>query len=215
MEHTFDIYTVIVQISVLVFSVVMHEVSHGFMDYKLGDPTAKDLGRLTLNPLPHIDPMWSILIPAILIFTHSGVVFGAAKPVPFDPRYFKHQRRDIMLTSLAGPVSNLLLAAAAAVIMILVRLIPGFSLVGLYVVLIQIIAINIFLAIFNLVPIPPLDGSKVLAYFLPPAAELAYMRLQPVGMIILIALAFTGTLNIILSPIAGFVNALITFLIGI
>src|SRR5512142_3375244 len=101
---------IIMQVAVLVFAVIVHEVSHGFVAYRLGDPTAKEAGRLTLNPIPHIDPFMSIILPAFLIFSGSPFVIGGAKPVPINPAYFRHHKRDVLLVSLAGPGSNMLLA---------------------------------------------------------------------------------------------------------
>jgi Zn-dependent protease len=208
-----DIYKIAVQIIVLIFAVIVHEVSHGYVAYKLGDPTAKQQGRLTLNPLPHIDPVWSILIPAFLIFTHAGFVIGGAKPVPINPMYFKHHRRDIMLTGFAGPGSNLLLALISILLMKLVRMIPGFYSDGLNIFLYYNVIINVGLAVFNLIPIPPLDGSKVLAFFLPARMELAYLRLERFGMIILIGLLATGLLGYIFTPIFAAVMKLLTLLL--
>jgi Zn-dependent protease len=202
----------LIQIAVLVFGVIIHEVSHGFMAHKLGDPTAKDLGRLTLNPLSHIDPFMSIILPAILILTHAGFIIGGAKPVPFNPMYFKKQRRDIMLTSLAGPVSNLLLAIIAALLLLLLKNFPGLSSYGLTLFLGYNVVINIGLAVFNLLPIPPLDGSKVLIFFLPPKAEMVYLRFEAYGMIVLLILLATGLLNAIFVPISGLINNLLNFL---
>lgn len=208
-----DIYEVVVKITVLIFGVIVHEVSHGFVAYKLGDPTAKEQGRLTLNPLPHIDPFMSILLPAFLIFTNAGFIIGGAKPVPINPMYFKHHRRDIMLTGLAGPVSNLLIALVSVLVMKGSKMIPGVSSAGLDMFLYYSVIINVGLAIFNLLPIPPLDGSKVLAFFLPPKLEMVYLRLEPFGMFILIGLLATNMLNYIFLPVFGFVIKLLSMLL--
>lgn len=208
-----DIYTIIIQITVLVFGVIVHEVSHGFVAYKLGDPTAKQMGRLTLNPLPHIDPFMSIILPAILIFTHAGFIIGGAKPVPINPMYFKHQKRDIMLTGLAGPVSNLLIAILAVLVLKLTKIMPAMASNGLNMFLYYSVIINVVLAVFNLLPIPPLDGSKVLAFFLSPSLERAYLRLEPFGMWILILLLATGLLNHIFSPVFNLITQILSLLL--
>jgi Zn-dependent protease len=176
------------QIVVLVFSVIIHEVSHGFVAERLGDPTARLLGRLTLNPLKHIDPFGSIILPLLLSLVPGGFVFGWAKPVPYNPMNLKRPVRDAALIAAAGPVSNLVIALIFG---LLVRLgvgvgIPGVS-GALFVNLAALIVlVNVSLAIFNLVPIPPLDGSKILAAFIPRAAAGAYAALERYGFFILI-----------------------------
>ena len=153
------------QLIVLLFSVVIHEVSHGYWAYKLGDDTAYLMGRLTLNPLAHLDPFGSIILPLCLYFlTGGGLVFGWAKPVPFNPLKLKNPRRDSALLAFGGPLANLSVALIFGLIIRLFvalgysAIIPFFSL---------IVEINLVLAIFNLIPIPPLDGSKILFYFFP------------------------------------------------
>lgn len=151
----------IFQLIVLVFSVIIHEISHGFVAERLGDPTARNAGRLTLNPIKHIDPIGSIALPLLLSLIPGGVVFGWAKPVPYDPRFFKKPKRDAALVAAAGPVSNFILAAIFAAVFHIF----GFGSFGELLSL--IVVVNIALAIFNLVPIPPLDGSKILFGFFP------------------------------------------------
>ena len=207
-----DIYGIAVQIVVLVFSVIVNEVSHGFAAYKLGDPTAKREGRLTLNPLPHIDPFMSILMPVFLIFTHAGFIIGGAKPIPINPLYFSHHRRDIMLTSLAGPGSNLLLGLVCALLLKVISVVPAAQLPAVEMLLSYGLLINVGLAVFNLIPIPPLDGSKVLAFFLPARMEEAYYRIEPFGIFIIMALMFTGMFNYIFPPIFHFVMNLFSML---
>ena len=153
------------QLIVLLFSVVIHEVSHGYWAYKLGDDTAYLMGRLTLNPLAHLDPFGSIILPLCLYFLTGGsLVFGWAKPVPFNPLKLKNPRRDSALLAFGGPLANLSVALIFGLIIRLFvalgysAIIPFFSL---------IVEINLVLAIFNLIPIPPLDGSKILFYFFP------------------------------------------------
>ncbi len=184
---------IIFQIIVLVFSAVIHEVCHGAMADRLGDPTARLAGRLTLNPLKHLDPFGSVLLPLMLALIPGGVVFGWAKPVPFNPYHLKHPDRDGALIAFAGPASNILIAI---IFSIFYRLIGSSVLGELFVV---IVIINVSLAVFNMVPIPPLDGSKILFAFLP--NRLAHLReqMERYGMMILVAFIFFGVH--IISPI--------------
>jgi Zn-dependent protease len=190
------------QVIVLVFSIIIHEISHGFVAEELGDDTARRAGRLTLNPLPHIDPFGSILLPLILSVLPGGIIFGWAKPVPFNPLNLKNMKKGSMLIALAGPASNLFLAGIFAIV---VRgiIFGGFSdLFFLIPFLKVIIVINIVLAVFNLVPIPPLDGSKVLFYFLPRGTEQIQMAFERYGFFILVFFIIFG-IEIIYPVIEG------------
>lgn len=161
------------QLIVLVFSVMVHEVAHGAMALRLGDDTAQKLGRLTFNPLKHLDPFGSVFLPLLLIITRSPFLIGWAKPVPYDPRNLRDPQRGAALVALAGPASNLALAAIfGAVIRLLSAGAAHLTDVGmagqpLMLLLAVVVYTNLLLAIFNLVPIPPLDGSKLLLYFIP------------------------------------------------
>jgi len=172
----------IFQIIVLLFSVIIHEISHGYVAEKLGDPTARLAGRLTLNPLKHLDPFGSVILPALLILSHAGFVFGWAKPVPYNPWHLKKPERDGALIALAGPLSNLLVAVIFSLIFRLSVLIGSLTLGNLCAL---IVLINVALAIFNLVPIPPLDGSKILFLILGRRGENVKVLLEQYGIFIL------------------------------
>jgi Zn-dependent protease len=172
---------------VFLFAAIIHEVAHGAMAYRLGDPTAKDAGRLTLNPIKHIDPLGSIIVPLILFMTGSSILFGWAKPVPFNPYLLKNPKRDGGLIALSGPVTNFSVAAIFYVIMM------GMSRMGIFIpnlpeFLMIIIQVNVWLGIINLVPIPPLDGSKVLFMLLPKRWYKVELFLEKNGPILLMLL---------------------------
>lgn len=181
----------IFSIIVLLFSVVIHEVSHGWLALKLGDDTAEKMGRLTLNPIPHLDLFGSILLPLMLIITNSGVIFGWAKPVPYNPLKLRRPSRDSALLALAGPAANFSLALFFGLLMrIGVHFafgLPFLSFLGI------IVQVNLILAIFNLLPIPPLDGSKILFYFFP-SSKLEIFLYQYNFIILLVFIMFGWSL---------------------
>jgi Zn-dependent protease len=181
---------------VLLFSIIVHEVAHGYVALLNGDPTARMLGRITLNPVPHIDPVGSILLPLMLLISQSSFLIGWAKPVPVNPLNYRNYRWGEFAVSAAGPVSNLVLAAIFSVVLRLGLENPGLMQLAYYGV-----SINILLALFNLVPIPPLDGSHILALVLPREMARLYAHLQPVGFILILILMFTGILWAILMPL--------------
>jgi len=188
---------IIQMIVILIFSIIIHEVAHGYVALLRGDPTARDAGRLTFNPLPHIDIFGSIIFPIMmLIMTRGSLVLAWAKPVPINPYYFKEPTKDMMLVGAAGPASNTGLAIAGA---ILFRI--GLSETFLGGFLTFAIIINLLLALFNLIPIPPLDGSRILQAFLPLEAREKYMRIEPFGFFIIIFLLWAGAFQWILFPI--------------
>jgi len=191
---------------VLLFSIIIHEVAHGYVALLNGDPTARMLGRITLNPVPHIDPVGTILLPLILLLSHAGILFGWARPVPVNPLNYRNYRWGEFAVSAAGPVSNLVLAA---VFSLLLRL--GLGNVGLVKLASFGVSINIFLALFNLIPIPPLDGSHILAMLLPRDLARLYSYLEPVGFVLILVLLFTGILWAIIMP---FYRAIAVLLLG-
>lgn len=177
---------------VLLFAMVAHEVAHGYAALKQGDPTAWQLGRLTFNPIKHIDPFMTILLPVALAFL-GGPIFGGAKPVPVNPRNYRNYKRGDIIVSMAGIATNIALAIVSVPVIILIGMIgrqfpAAVSYLGLLQhMLISGIFINLILAAFNLLPIPPLDGSHVFKYLLPPQWSLQYQRLGMVGLVILFA----------------------------
>jgi len=205
----------------LIMGVVLHEYAHGYIAYKSGDNTAKSLGRLTLNPIAHIDLFGSILLPLLLILINSGIIFGYAKPVPINPGYFRNYRKGLRYTSLAGPVTNLIFAFVVGLVYglffyIFFKLTNGmltsdtfgFNAFNLISQIFQgAIYINIFLAILNFIPIPPLDGSKILASFLPDEAMFKFLSLGRFGFIFIFIFLFLGgrIFWTVISPIFNFI----------
>ncbi|HEX7574003.1 MAG TPA: site-2 protease family protein [Bacteroidota bacterium] len=184
-------------IPILLFSVIIHEIAHGWMALRLGDPTARDLGRLTLNPLPHIDPVGSVLVPLVSLAAAGHVFIAWAKPVPVNPMNFRNTRRDSILVSAVGPVANFLLALLCGFAVIatgMARGALGDSASGLQAQVMQFLLtmfyggmyINVVLGVFNLIPLPPLDGSHILAAVLPPRAAVAYMRIGFFGVLVVL-----------------------------
>jgi Zn-dependent protease len=184
-----DVLKTIGIIGGLIFSVAFHESAHAWTAYRLGDPTGKLLGRITLNPIPHIDPFGTLLLPiALYMLTDGRFTFGYAKPVPYDPRYLKHPALGSALISAAGPISNLLLCIVF--VFVAVGLHQHTELGGTvgYDVVVAVALVNVGLALFNLVPIPPLDGSGVLALFLPPPMRRSYLAIGAFGFILVLLL---------------------------
>ncbi|HWV58426.1 MAG TPA: site-2 protease family protein [Longimicrobiales bacterium] len=199
----------ILLLPVLLFSVVVHEVAHGWTALKQGDPTARDLGRLTLNPVAHLDPFGSVIFPIVLWATNAPFLFGWAKPVPVNPANFREYRRGDIIVSLAGIVSNLILALGFTLLTVVLvhvgRAVP--PVVPATEVLERMagygLLINLVLAFFNLIPIPPLDGSHVLAHLLPRTLRNQYRELGRYGMIVLLAILFfaPGVVSFFLMPV--------------
>jgi len=194
----------------LLLALTVHEFAHGYVAFRLGDPTAQREGRLTLNPLKHLDPLGTI---AFFIFH-----FGWAKPVPVNPAYFRNPQKDMLWVALAGPVTNLILAVISALmtkaLWLLAKTIPYSALgeavlVPLNSVLIASVWINLVLCIFNFLPIPPLDGSRILTGILPPDLARSYASIERYGFILLIILAVSGVLSKLIIPLINFANSLL------
>lgn len=186
----------------VLFAITVHEVSHGWVASRLGDPTARMLGRLTLNPIKHIDPLGTVVLP-LLMLALGGFIFGWAKPVPITPQNLHNPKRDMAIVAVAGPLSNLLMALFWALIMRIAVSVgpqPGDPSVFLLYVGAAGVQINVVLAVLNLLPLPPLDGGRVAVGLLPDRLSWQLSRLEPYGFIILLALLMTHTLNVILSP---------------
>lgn len=198
-------YTLFVFVVPVLFAVTVHEVAHGWVASQFGDQTAKLLGRLTLNPMKHIDPVGTILVPVIMFYA-SGFIFGWAKPVPVDWRNLGHPRRDMALVAIAGPAANFLMILFWAVLAKIITLLgadPN-NLAQLILIMCGIgITINIVLMILNLFPLLPLDGGRVMTAMLPRNLAIPFSRLEPYGLIILVLLLFSGILWKILLPIIG------------
>jgi Zn-dependent protease len=194
----------------LLLALTLHEYAHGYVAYRLGDPTARDAGRLTLNPLSHLDPIGTIAF--------FFIKFGWAKPVPVNPYYFKNPRQDMLWVALAGPVTNLLLAVASA---LLLKAMIGTAsvlpytpmleaiLVPLYNMLVASVWINLVLCIFNFLPIPPLDGGRILTGLLPEDLARTYASFERYGFIVILLLAFSGVLGTVIFPVIRFANNLL------
>ncbi len=218
---------IVFQIIVFLFAISVHESAHAWTAWKCGDPTAYMLGRVTLNPLKHIHPVGTILLPGIALLTGLPVI-GWAKPTPVDPRNFKHEVRDDILTSVAGPVSNFLIAAVAVLGMALIALVssdgrnlvrsmagglpgqvsPTALVVPLVLLFYQAMLINVLLAVFNLIPVPPLDGSHVLRHLLPDSAREIYDQVGMVGLVLLF-LVGGRLVSVMVRPFIQFFDALL------
>lgn len=198
---------------VLLFSLTVHESAHAWTANRLGDPTARRLGRISLNPAVHIDPIGTILLP-LVAFMAGGLIFGWAKPVPVNPANLKNYRRDFLVIAAAGPASNVLLATAASLLMrvgLAGAAASGGIASALFDVGFMVIQLNLILAVFNMIPIPPLDGGNVLTGLLPGPLADGYDRVvRPYGFMILLVLMMTGTLGYLIVPPYLFLSGLLT-----
>jgi Zn-dependent protease len=201
-----DATNAIFYVIILVMSIVIHEVSHGFMAEYFGDDTARNAGRLTLNPIPHLDMFGSILLPAVLVLSHSPFLFGWAKPVPYNPNNLSNKKWGTIAVASAGVLANLLIAIIFGII---IRLSSGIALQSnFYFITSVIVIVNLALAIFNLVPIPPLDGSKILFSFLPDRAFSFIIAYEQYSLILL--LVFIVFFSDYLFPILAFLFHMVT-----
>lgn len=227
-----EVVLVIFQVVVLMLAFSVHECAHAWVAWRLGDPTAKMLGRITLNPIKHLDPFGSVIFPLIGLY-YGGMLFGWAKPTPVSPRNFKNYRRDDILVSLAGPASNLLMATTALVLLLLIKHVtpggpvaietarflahhvPGIStenlpaLFPIVLFLYYAILLNLLLFVFNLIPVPPLDGSHILRHFLPYNALQVYDRIGMFGMFIIMILGGGIIFRIFLYPLQSIFDGIL------
>lgn len=205
----------LITIIALIISIILHEMAHGYAANALGDPTARLQGRLTGNPLVHIDPLGSIIIPAILLFSHAGILFGWAKPVPYNPYNLNNQKWGEALVAIAGPATNLLLAVIFA------GFVRSADVIGLSHTFVSlsgyIVYINVLLALFNMLPIPPLDGSKVLTAVLPYGAQLQYRKfaqwVEGYGLLAMFVFIFIFV-QLISNPFFSVVGTVVSLLTG-
>lgn len=205
------LYTIAIWAVPVLFAITLHEAAHGWVANKLGDPTARQLGRITMNPIKHIDPVGTIAVPLVLVML-SGFIIGWAKPVPVDMRHFKQPLLDMALVALAGPASNFLMACGWALMITLSTTVLAETSIAIY--LLQMgkagMTINLILMVLNLIPIPPLDGGRVVAGVLPKQVAWSYMRIEPYGMWIILALLVSGVLGKILWPVVLRFEAIIS-----
>jgi Zn-dependent protease len=221
MDELTTVQKIIVMAPPLIFAIVLHEVAHGWVADKLGDHTARDMGRLTLNPISHIDLFGTIVMPLLLfVLTNGKMVFGYAKPVPINPYNFRNPKKGMALSSLAGPGVNMIMAVSFAFLLrvgmpvlegaLSKQAVQWFAL-PLSLMMGYGVVINVVLAVLNMIPIPPLDGSRVVYWLMPDKQAAAYYRLEPYGTLILMLLIALGVLGRIMTPV---IRPILTLLLG-
>lgn len=209
---------IVVSILPILFAITVHEVAHGWVAKRFGDPTAQRLGRLTLNPFKHIDPIGTVLVPALLLLLKAGFLFGWAKPVPVTWENLRHPKRDMVFVAIAGPAANLLMAFFWGAVAKLATVLPAsadWAAVPLQLMGEIGITINVLLMVFNLLPLPPLDGGRVAVGLLPGPLAWQLSRVEPYGFFILLGLMAFGVLWFIIQPFTHFMTGLVHMVVGL
>ncbi|KJR41270.1 peptidase, M50 family [Candidatus Magnetoovum chiemensis] len=205
----------------IIIAITFHEVAHGWAAYKLGDPTAKNENRLTLNPIAHIDPLWTILIPLIVFVSSQGhFIFGSAKPVPVNFHNLRNPKKDMALVAAAGPITNILIAMASLLVFTILQRLLFNSTMNVFFLnkiiypvaqmLDYSVLFNIFIAAFNLIPIPPLDGGRIAVSLLPNKIAYEYSKIEPFGIIIVLVLLMSGLGKYVIAPIEAVIRLIIS-----
>jgi Zn-dependent protease len=220
LDSAYVLRELLIAVFPILIAITFHEVAHGFVAYKFGDPTARMMGRLTLNPLAHIDPIGTVIIPLMLFILSKGTfIFGTAKPVPVNFYNLRNPRRDSALVSAAGPAVNILIAFVSILLLIFIYKILNIFIHSAFIgqkviaplnkMLLYSVSFNIFIAAFNLLPVPPLDGGRIVTSLLPPKYSFQFSKIEPYGILIVLILWFTGIAHYIIVPIQLFIELII------